>query len=155
MAKVKIFSRYDVPNQVKFDTGSDSIVDKAAQKYADINYIVANYSESEIALMGNGLNTPIFGDFSKEFTYQEVFDLRENLAVLYDSLPEEQRSKVSYEQFIDRLSFDKDEDLLSLFGKKDGFRTHEPTTGGLLPVDNPSVSSPALAGDKGDSPQPV
>lgn len=118
MSKVKIYSRYSVPPQVGLDTGSESIVDKDSLQSSDINFIVQRYSDTgELPV---SYNRPIYGDFSKEFTFQEVFDLTADLRNLYDSMPEDKRSNLDYSDFVKSLAFDDEDKIGSMFGLQHG-----------------------------------
>lgn len=130
----KFFTKYDRPKQVKLCTGSDSIVDKDSLLSTDINYIVQRYSETgELPV---SLNNPIFGDFSKEFTFQEVFDLSSDLRTLYESMPDDKRSELSYNDFVSSLAFDDEEKIGSMFGLQ-----HKP-------IDTASASADAVSSNE-------
>lgn len=123
MSKVKIFSKYDVPPQVACPLEAGSNVDKESGKFTDINFIVKRYLDTGGASgfpVRSDYNKPIYGDFSKSYTINDVLDLRANMSYLYDELSPEQRAKfVDFNDFLKVVGSSSDEDFVKLFSVND------------------------------------
>lgn len=121
----KIYSRYDLPPQVKTSVGdiSKSVVDYSRKDECDINHIMKRFIDSEGQLLINvnpNYDRPIYGDFSKDYTFTDVLDLRDNLSNLYDQMPEAQQKEFgSYNNFMDFVAKSSDDEFISKFGYKD------------------------------------
>jgi hypothetical protein len=114
---VQIYSRYKVPPQVTFDTGSESIVDKNAAYDADINNIIKRYqSVEELELATASKAVPIFGDSSMPYTVTDIFNLKQGLQNTYSSLPDDVRKQFkNYNDFITSVSAMEDDKLQEFF----------------------------------------
>lgn len=114
---VQIYSRYKVPPQVTFDTGSESIVDKNAAYDADINNIIKRYqSVEELELATASKAVPIFGDSSMPYTITDIFNLKQGLQTTYSSLPPDVRGQFkNYNDFITTVSSMDDAKLQEFF----------------------------------------
>lgn len=121
---VKIYSRYAVPPQVKTPVGdiTQSVVDYSRKDECDINYIMKRFIDSEGQLLINvnpNYDRPIYGDFSKDYTFSDVLNLRDNLSNLYDQMPEAQQKEFgSYKKFMDFVAKSSDDEFISKFGYK-------------------------------------
>lgn len=117
MPKPKIYSRYDVPPSVGFDTGEDSIVDKNAAYDCDINNIIKRYqSVEELELEMASKAVPVYGRADIPYTVSEIFQMREGLQETYSSLPEDVRKEFgSYNNFIQTVSTMPDEQFKGFF----------------------------------------
>lgn len=142
MSKVKVFSRYDLPDEVFAPLESGSEVDKDSAVYTDINYIVNRYVSTH-GQSGMPVNShkPIFGDFSKSFTVNDVFALKDSMQVLYDELtPDSRKQFKNFNDFLAKVGSGTDEDVAKYFSPS---VTHlgEPdagsTAGASAPVETP------------------
>lgn len=155
MSKTKIYSRYDVPPQVKVKLQEGSNVDKESHIFCDINYIIERYraSDGQSGLpVRSNYNKPIYGDFSKSYTLADVFALKDNMSYLYDELPDDVRKQFkNYNDFLKQVGSADEESLATLFSDKrivaQTNQQSEPkdTAGSLEPVE--SRGSVSLSSD--------
>lgn len=117
--KIKIFSRYNVPPKVACPLESGSQVDKDSAKFTDVNFIVKRYldtgGDSGIPVRSD-YNKPIYGDFSKTFTINDAFDLRDSMADLYDELsPDVKKQFKDFNSFLKSVGSASDDDFVKMF----------------------------------------
>lgn len=120
MPTVKVYSRYNLPPSVSVPLESGSIVDKDSAIFTDINYIVNRYRSTNGA---SGLpfnsNRPIFGDYSKSYTYADVFAMKDSMQNLYDELSSSQREQFTdFNDFLVKVGSADDETLSGFFASK-------------------------------------
>lgn len=120
MTKLKVYSRYDLPpsQSAPLETGSD--VDKDSAIFTDVNYIVNRYRSTNGA---SGIpfnnNKPIYGDYTKLYTFADVFALKENMRNLYDELSPSSRSNFkNFNDFLTKVGSADDQTLSGFFASK-------------------------------------
>lgn len=118
MTKVKIYSRYATPPQISFDTGIESKVDYSQREVVNINTIISRYMQTGDLPNNIRVNQPIYGDFTNNFTVNDVFTLKDNLQLLYSQLSPDVSSKFeSFNDFCGFVSSCSDEELSTTFTK--------------------------------------